>query len=128
MCAHVQPGRLEAACWLCDDGLMASERERVREKTNMIPVECCNAACWDTHLATMFCWGCAAAQMKRELQVCGSGTLVRARPSTPVRLRRSAGSCGEEEPRVPDSLPPPLKSRAVFRFSSVSCVLTVYGM
>ena len=58
-----------AACWLCDDGLMASERERVREKTNMIPGECCNAACWDTCLATMFCWGCAAAQMKRELQV-----------------------------------------------------------
>ena len=78
-----------AVCWLCDDGLMSSERERVREKTNMVPGECCNAACWDTCLATMFCWGCAAAQMKRELQVwfghAGEGAPVH--PGSPAAKR-----------------------------------------
>ena len=86
MCAH---SCNLAACWLCDDGLISSERERVREKTNMVPGECCNAACWDTCLATMFCWGCAAAQMKRELQVwfghAGEGAPVH--PGSPAAKR-----------------------------------------
>lgn len=80
-----------AACAICDDGLMSSERERVRDKTNMVPGDCCkcNAACWDTCLTTAFCWGCAAAQMKRELQVwfghAGEGAPVH--PGSPAAKR-----------------------------------------
>jgi Cys-rich protein (TIGR01571 family) len=50
-------------CFLCQDGLMQHEREKVRKKTNM--VENCNDDC----VATMCCHGCAVAQMKRELAV-----------------------------------------------------------
>ena len=80
------------AFWLCDDGLLASERERVREKTNMVPGECCNAACWDTCLATVFCWGCAAAQMKRELRVWygHAGQDAPVHPGSPA-AKRTAG-------------------------------------
>ena len=73
--------------WRCAES--ENVRERVREKTNMVPGECCNAACWDTCLATMFCWGCAAAQMKRELQVwfghAGEGAPVH--PGSPAAKR-----------------------------------------
>ena len=48
---------------------MATVRNQIREDTNMVHSECCNKACWDICLSTVFCWGCAAVQMKRELQV-----------------------------------------------------------
>lgn len=64
---------------------MSSERERVREKTNMIPGECCNAACWDTCLATMFFLlgltdGCAHSTDSRTgTDEAGAAGVVRAR-------------------------------------------------
>ena len=48
---------------------MTTVRNQIREDTNMVHSECCNKACWDICLSTVFCWGCAAVQMKRELQV-----------------------------------------------------------
>ena len=63
------------SCWLCGDGLLAHERDEVRGKTNMVRADCditrCyfNNACCDDTCSTMCCCGCAAVQMKRELDV-----------------------------------------------------------
>eukprot|EP00945_MAST-04E_sp_MAST-4E-sp1_P004323 g4323.t1 len=65
-------------CWFCGDGLMNWERDQIREKTNLIKTECWNGhnagspeccACIHDCMATSFCCGCAAVQMKRELAV-----------------------------------------------------------
>ena len=61
---------LDVLCFMvCSDGTMARVRDQVRDHTNMVQAECCNSACWDTCCTTTFCWGCAAAQIKRELDV-----------------------------------------------------------
>ena len=62
------------ACYMCGDGLMAHERDEIRGKTNMVRAECdlnChyNYQCCDDTCSTMCCCGCAAVQMKRELDV-----------------------------------------------------------
>ena len=62
------------ACYMCGDGMMAWERDQVRGKTNMVRAECdlscnCNKQCCDDTCSTMCCCGCAAVQMKRELDV-----------------------------------------------------------
>ena len=73
---------------LCGDGMLNAEREAVRKKTNLVAPECCNAACCDDCMATTCCWGCAATQMKRELQVhfghAGEGAPVH--PGSPAAL------------------------------------------
>jgi Cys-rich protein (TIGR01571 family) len=55
--------------YCCMGDSIAGTRDRVREKTNMTTGECCSRECFDTLCTTMFCWGCALAQERRELQV-----------------------------------------------------------
>jgi Cys-rich protein (TIGR01571 family) len=74
--------------YLCASDNIAGTRDRVREKTNMDTGECCSKVCCDTLCTTVFCWGCALAQDRRELQVyfghAGSGAPVH--PGTPAAL------------------------------------------
>ena len=72
--------------YYCTGDSIAGTRERVRAKTNMEEGECCSKVCWDTCCTTVFCWGCALAQDRRELQVyfghAGPGATVH--PGTPA--------------------------------------------
>lgn len=56
-------------CYMCGDGLMAREREKIREKTNLVQADGCDSVAWNDCFITMCCYGCAAVQMKRELAV-----------------------------------------------------------
>ena len=64
--------------YLCMGDSISGTRGRVREKTNMETGECCSLICLDELCTTVFCWGCALAQDRRELQVNQPARLARA--------------------------------------------------
>ena len=77
--------------YYCAGDSIAGTRDRVRVKTNMVEGECCSKQCLDSCCTTVFCWGCALAQDRRELQVYfgHAGPEAPVHPGTPAAKAQS---------------------------------------